>query len=106
MAELVDGARPDPVELGRAITMKTAECEGVELVAEHLARVAAARVISVEPIPGSHHGFPVVPDVPRQTQARPKVVVVAAHRRMVRLKRPKGLLPAGQIHGSSLYALS
>ena len=52
LSELVDGARPDPVELGRAITMKTAECEGVELVAEHLALVAVARVLSVEPIPG------------------------------------------------------
>ena len=55
LSELVDGARPDPVELGRAITMKTAECEGVELVGEHLARVAVARVLSVEPIPGSHN---------------------------------------------------
>src|SRR5207344_2798133 len=55
LSELVDGARPDPIELGRAITMKTAECEGVELVGEHLAGVAVARVISVELIPGSHN---------------------------------------------------
>jgi phenylalanyl-tRNA synthetase beta chain len=53
--ELVDGARPDPVELGRTITMKTAECEGVEPFAPHLARVAVARILSAEPIPGSHN---------------------------------------------------
>jgi phenylalanyl-tRNA synthetase beta chain len=53
--ELVDGARPDPAELGRTITMKTAECEGVETFAPHLARVAIARILSAEPIPGSHN---------------------------------------------------
>jgi phenylalanyl-tRNA synthetase beta chain len=53
--ELVDGPRPDPVELGRAITMKTAECEDVEAFAPHLARVAVAHVLSAEPIPGSHN---------------------------------------------------
>jgi phenylalanyl-tRNA synthetase beta chain len=53
--ELVDGKRRDPAELGRAITMKTAECEGVEIFAPHLARVAVARILSAEPIPGSHN---------------------------------------------------
>src|SRR5438309_10830210 len=55
LCELVNGDPPDPVELGRAITMKTAECEGVEVFAPHLARVAVARILSAEPIPGSHN---------------------------------------------------
>jgi phenylalanyl-tRNA synthetase beta chain len=55
LCDLVDGAKPDPVELGRTITMKTAECEGVEILAPHLARVAVARILSTEPIPGSHN---------------------------------------------------
>src|SRR5689334_8079128 len=55
LLELVDGARPDPVELGRRITMKTAEVDGVEPFAEYLAQVAPARVLSAEPIPGSHN---------------------------------------------------
>jgi phenylalanyl-tRNA synthetase beta chain len=55
LCELVEGVRPDPLELGRVITMKTAECEGVEAFAPYLARVAAARVLSAEPVPGTHN---------------------------------------------------
>src|SRR4051812_39169333 len=55
LCELVEGARPDPVELGRVITMKTAECEGVEAFAPYLERVAVARVLSAEVIPGTHN---------------------------------------------------
>ena len=44
---------PGPLE--RLITMKTAECEGIEPVGELLAEACAARVESVEPIPGSHN---------------------------------------------------
>src|SRR5260370_5723772 len=39
----------------RLITMKTAECEGVELAGERLATASTARVASVEPIAGSHN---------------------------------------------------
>ena len=35
--------------------MKTAECEGIEAAGELLAQACAARVASVEPIPGSHN---------------------------------------------------
>jgi phenylalanyl-tRNA synthetase beta chain len=53
--ELVDGVDVSAKELGHLITMKTAECEGVELYGAHLAKVVAARVLSVEPIEGSHN---------------------------------------------------
>ena len=39
----------------RLITMRTAECEGVELVGQILAEARPARVEHVEPIAGSHN---------------------------------------------------
>lgn len=44
---------PGPLE--RLITMKTAECEGIEPVGELLADACVAQVVSVEPIPGGHN---------------------------------------------------
>ncbi len=41
--------------LERLITMKTAECEGIEEAGPHLATASAARVAAVDPIPGSHN---------------------------------------------------
>lgn len=55
LSELVEGIETPPAELGRLITMKTAECEGVFPVGAHLERIVAARVLSVEPIAGSHN---------------------------------------------------
>jgi phenylalanyl-tRNA synthetase beta chain len=49
---------PGPLE--RLITMKTAECEGVEPVGELLARACVARVESVEPIAHTHNAKAVV----------------------------------------------
>lgn len=46
--------------LERFITMKTAECEGIQAVGELLACARAARVESVEPIAGSHNVIAVV----------------------------------------------
>jgi phenylalanyl-tRNA synthetase beta chain len=40
-------------QLERLITMRTAECEGIEETGGLLARACTARVVSVEPIPGS-----------------------------------------------------
>ncbi|MBS1877580.1 MAG: phenylalanine--tRNA ligase subunit beta [Acidobacteria bacterium] len=60
LCELVDGLAADPVKLGQLITMKTAECDGVETFAPWLARVAAAKVLSAEPIEGSHNRKAVV----------------------------------------------
>jgi len=53
--EFVPGLKLGPQDTARLITMKTAECEGFEEFAPHLARVVAARVLSVEPISGGHN---------------------------------------------------
>src|SRR6185312_11490063 len=52
---LVDGLDVPAEALERLITMKTAECEGVEVSGPLLADAAAAWVDSVEPIEGSHN---------------------------------------------------
>ena len=41
-------------QLERLITMRTAECEGIQETGELLAEACAARVVSVDPIAGSH----------------------------------------------------
>jgi phenylalanyl-tRNA synthetase beta chain len=51
LAELVPGLTLRPSELERLITMKTAECEGVEAVGGHFASVQAVKVVAVEPLP-------------------------------------------------------
>ncbi len=53
--EMVPGLETPAKELGLLITMKTAECEGVEPYGAHLAQVVAAKLVSVEPIEGSHN---------------------------------------------------
>ncbi|MDP2999911.1 MAG: phenylalanine--tRNA ligase subunit beta, partial [Bryobacterales bacterium] len=55
ICELVEGVDVTPQDLMRLITMKTAECEGVERIGAHLDRVCAARVLSAEPIAGGHN---------------------------------------------------
>lgn len=51
--EFVEGLDADPRELARLITLKTAECEGVQPCGQHFARVVAARIVSVEPVGGA-----------------------------------------------------
>ena len=51
----VDGLSVPAEALERLITMKTAECEGVETAGALLAEAVAATVESVEPIDGSHN---------------------------------------------------
>ncbi len=53
-------AGDDPKALAALITMKTAECEGVERFGGHLEPVCAARVVSVEPMGDSHNRKAVV----------------------------------------------
>jgi phenylalanyl-tRNA synthetase beta chain len=53
--ELVHDLDTPPEALERLITMKTAECEGIERTGELLEKACAARVESVEPIPDSHN---------------------------------------------------
>ena len=52
LSELVEGIEMPPKELGRLITMKTAECEGIQTVGDFLPEVCAAYVFSIEPIGG------------------------------------------------------
>lgn len=54
LRELVPGLTATPQQLTALITMKTAECEGVETFAPWLERVCAARVLAVTPIDGTH----------------------------------------------------
>jgi phenylalanyl-tRNA synthetase beta chain len=64
ISELVDGLDVQPRELMRLITMKTAECEGVEEAGALLAEASPARVVSVEEIAtGSHNRKAVVETV-------------------------------------------
>jgi phenylalanyl-tRNA synthetase beta chain len=53
--ELVRELETPAIELEHLITMKTAECEGIESFGGYLSEAVSARVESVEPIPGSHN---------------------------------------------------
>ncbi len=53
--EFVEDLTQAPGPLERLITMKTAECEGIEAAGALLERACAARVLSVDPIEGSHN---------------------------------------------------
>jgi phenylalanyl-tRNA synthetase beta chain len=60
LAELVPGLAVDAAKLGEQITIRTAECDGVEAYGAHMDAVCAARVVEVEPIGGSHNRKAVV----------------------------------------------
>jgi phenylalanyl-tRNA synthetase beta chain len=53
--EYVEGLDTNPRELAQLITMKTAECEGLEEVGAPLSEAQAALILAVEPIAGSHN---------------------------------------------------
>jgi len=55
LREYVDGLDIAPAKLEALITMKTAECEGIEEVGTYLGSACAARVEAVEPIANSHN---------------------------------------------------
>jgi phenylalanyl-tRNA synthetase beta chain len=63
--ELVPGLDCSPRDLMSLITMKTAECEGVEEYAPWLDHVVAARVVEVRPIEGSHNVIAIVDAGPK-----------------------------------------
>ena len=50
LRELVPDLATEPSEVERLITLKTAECEGIEAAGDHFASVVAARVLSVNPL--------------------------------------------------------
>ncbi|MGA1995568.1 MAG: phenylalanine--tRNA ligase subunit beta [Bryobacteraceae bacterium] len=52
--ELVEGLDCPPAPLERLITMKTAECEGIEAVGRLLAQARVALVLTAAPIAGTH----------------------------------------------------
>src|SRR6202035_3936562 len=58
--ELVPGLDVEPKELMRLITMKTAECEGLEPAGAALATASVAHVTVVERIEGSHNRIAIV----------------------------------------------
>ena len=58
--ELVPGLDVEPKELMRLITMKTAECEGLDQVGAPLASASLGRVTAVEFIKGSHNQIAIV----------------------------------------------
>jgi phenylalanyl-tRNA synthetase beta chain len=55
IGDLVDGLKAGPAELMRLMTIKTAECEGMEEHGAHFAFVVAARVEEVTPLGDSHN---------------------------------------------------
>jgi phenylalanyl-tRNA synthetase beta chain len=55
LREFVEGLDAPPEPLERLITMKTAECEGIEHTGKLLAGACLAQVEAVEPIPGGHN---------------------------------------------------
>jgi len=55
LRELVEDLDAAPGPLEKLITMKTAECESIEPAGVWLDRARAARVESLEPMPGSHN---------------------------------------------------
>jgi phenylalanyl-tRNA synthetase beta chain len=50
MRDMVPGLAIPPAELEHLITMKTAECEGIERWGEHFEHIVAVRVLSVDPL--------------------------------------------------------
>lgn len=65
LRELVPGLETKPKSLMQSITMKTAECEGVEEVGLLLASASRARVVNVEPIEGGGHNRKAVVETER-----------------------------------------
>ena len=53
--ELVPALKASPAEVMRQITLRTAEAEGIEPVGQHFAKAVTVKVVSVEPIEGSHN---------------------------------------------------
>jgi phenylalanyl-tRNA synthetase beta chain len=68
LAELAGGLTIPADELAMLITTRTAEQEGVHPAGGHLRQVRAARVVSVEPIPGSENRKAVIDAGPLGTR--------------------------------------
>src|SRR5438445_9345734 len=55
LRDYVEGLDIPPIRLESLITMKIAECEGIEKVGVMLSDACTARVDSVEPVPGGYN---------------------------------------------------
>jgi phenylalanyl-tRNA synthetase beta chain len=51
LSELAPELDADPAQLERLITMKTAECEGIEAYGAHFTSVVAVRILAIEALP-------------------------------------------------------
>ena len=103
LREMVPGLKLDPAALERLITIKTAECEGVEVVGSLLPTASVARVLSVELIADSHNRKAVV-ETERYGQ---KTVVCGAPNCRVGLRTvyaPVGLKNIGGVESDGMLA--
>lgn len=82
LSEMVDGLTTPPRELERLITLKTAECEGVEEAGALLEGASEALVVAVEPI-GSGHNRKAIVETARYGQ---KTVICGAPNCRVHLR--------------------
>ncbi len=67
LRELVENLDTSPEELERLLTIKTAECEGVEEIAPQLADASEALIVAVEPMNSTHNRKAIV-ETPRYGQ--------------------------------------
>lgn len=95
IAEMVEGLDAPARTLMRLITMKTAECEGIENVGELLGQAVSARVLGVEEIAGSHNRKAVV----GTAKYGPKVIVCGAPNCVAGMTTAYVPLPPKQIDG-------
>ena len=97
LADFVPGLSTSPSDLQRLITMKTAECEGIEPVGAHFTSVVAARVLTVDPLPKGKNQRVTID----AGAGRPITVVCGApnvHRGMIAAWVPPGV----SLHGKKI----
>lgn len=68
LSELVSDLSVEPEQLKRLITMKTAECEGIEAFGAHFARVRVVRVAHIQPVASGKNKLVDVEDGPARHQ--------------------------------------
>ncbi|HEX4770058.1 MAG TPA: phenylalanine--tRNA ligase subunit beta [Bryobacteraceae bacterium] len=100
LAELAPGLDIEPERLERLITMKTAECDGIEAYGAHFASVVAAKLVALEILPKSKNQLAVV-DVGGGLHKR--VVCGASN---VRVGMLTAWVPPGTMLGSKMIGLA
>jgi phenylalanyl-tRNA synthetase beta chain len=101
LSDFVPGLSASPSDLQHLITMKTAECEGIEPAGAHFKAVVAAHVLTVEPLPkGKNHRVTIDAGI-----GRPITVVCGApnvHTGMIAPWVPPGALLNGKEIGRAI----